>query len=222
MYPNYSIFLFFLTLAFTVTGQQLPQGTFILSTGYTYTEFTFKNKSKFGYKYSSCTGGQEGSGTYTFKNKELLLTFENPKNKSLSLTPSLLKQETQNDTSYLSFKFFDQKDTAAIAGVIVKFLNKSNGQTYGTQSNDSGQARLKIKNDEFPFELEINYIGIDPISIKLDSSGNYSIVFPLNFEFIKRLIKGDTLRFIIDEFDGEELVLKPSKEKVFRTFIRKK
>ncbi|MFI5133733.1 MAG: hypothetical protein ACHQEB_05325 [Chitinophagales bacterium] len=210
-----------MTLAYTVAGQQLPQGTFILSTGFTYQEFTFKNKFRFNYKYSSCTGGQEGSGTYTFKNKELILTFDNPKKKPLPLQPLLLRQETQNDTSYLSFKFFDQKDTTPIAGVIIKFLNKSNGKTYGTRSNELGQARLKIKNDEFPLDFEINYIGIDPQTIKLDTSGNYSIVFPLNFEFMKPLIKGDTLSFIIDEFDDDELILKPPKEKEFRTFTRK-
>ena len=148
MHPKYSIILFFLTLASAAAGQQLPEGKFVYSTGFTYEEFTFKNKLNFGYKFSSCTGGQEGCGTYTFKNRQLTLTFENPKDKPLPQKPSQIRNPTQNDTSYLTFRFFDQKDTTSVAGVIVKFKNKANGKIYGTQSNSLGQATLKIKNDE--------------------------------------------------------------------------
>src|SRR5687768_16824137 len=120
MHPKYSITIFFLTLVFTVTGQEMPRGTFILSTGFTYTEFTFKSKSHFDYTYSSCTGGKVGSGTYTLKNRLLLLAFDNPKNQLLPKTPFIIRQEASSDTSYLSFNFFDQKDTAPVAGVVLK------------------------------------------------------------------------------------------------------
>ena len=199
----------------------MPEGKFIYSTGFTYEEFTFKSKLNFEYKYSSCTGGQEGIGTYTFKNRQLLLTFENPKDKPLPKTPSLIRQSAQNGTSYLSFKFFDQKDTTSLEGVIVKFINKSNGKIYGTQSNSIGHATLKIKNTDFPLDLDISYIGMKSKSIRVDTSGNYSIVFPLNFEFLQPLVKGNTLLFIIDDFDDDKLVLKPVKEKEFQTFTRK-
>ena len=221
MHPKYSIIFFLLTLAFAAAGQQLPEGTFIYSTGFTYEEFTFKGNQIFEYKFSSCTGGQEGIGTYTFKKRKLLLIFENPNNKPLQKTLSLIRQPTENDTSYLSFRFFDQKDTTSVEGVIVKFINKSNGKIYGTQSNSVGYATLKIKNTDLPLELDINYIGMKSKSIRVDTSGNYSIVFPLNFEFLQPLGKGDTLQFIIDDYDEDELVVKPVKEKEFRTFTKK-
>ena len=221
MHPKYSIIFLFLTLALSVLGQQLPEGKFIYSTGFTHEEFTFKSNLNFEYKFSSCTGGQEGIGTYTFKNRKLSLTFKNPKNKTLPKTLSLIRQPTQNDTSYLSFRFFDQKDTTSVEGVIVKFTNKSNGKIYGTQSNSVGQATLKIKNTDLPLELDISYIGMKSKSIRVDTSGNYSIVFPLNFEFLKPLVKGDTLQFIIDDYDDDELVVKPVQEKEFRTFTKK-
>ncbi|MEP7107698.1 MAG: hypothetical protein ABI760_06935, partial [Ferruginibacter sp.] len=40
-------------------GQQLPQGTLILSTGYTCTEFTFKGKSKFDYNIHPAQGDKK-------------------------------------------------------------------------------------------------------------------------------------------------------------------
>lgn len=221
MHPKYSIIFFLLTLALTAAGQQLPEGTFIYSTGFTHEEFTFKSNQSFEYKFSSCTGGQEGIGTYTLKKGKLLLVFENPSNKPLPKAFSLIRQATQNDTSYLSFRFFDQKDTTSVEGVIVKFKNKSNGKIYGTQSNSVGQATLKIKNTDLPLEFDISYIGVKSKSIRVDTSGNYSIVFPLNFEFLQLLGKGDTLQFIIDDFDDDELVVKPVKEKEFRTFTKK-
>jgi hypothetical protein len=221
MHTKYSIIFFLLTLVFPAAGQQLPEGTFIYSTGFTHEEFTFKSNQIFEYKFSSCTGGQEGMGIYTFKKRKLLLTFENPNNKPLPKTLSLIKQPTQNDTSYLSFRFFDQKDTTSVEGVIVKFINKSNGKMYGTQSNSVGQATLKIKNTDLPLELDISYIGMKSKSIKIDTCGNYSIVFPLNFEFLQPLGKGDTLQFLIDDYGDDKLVVKPIKEKEFRTFTKK-
>ena len=221
MHPKYSIIYLFLTLTLSALGQQLPEGKFIYSTEFTHEEFTFKSNLNFEYKFSSCTGGQEGIGTYTFKNRKLSLTFKNPKNKILPKTLSLIRQPAQNDTSYLSFRFFDQKDTTSVEGVIVKFTNKSNGNIYGTQSNSVGQATLKIKNTDLPLELYISHIGMKSKSIRVDSSGNYSIGFPLNFELLQLFAKGDTLQFIIDNYDDDELVVKPVKEKEFRTFTKK-
>ena len=221
MHPKYSIIFLFLTLALSALGQQLPEGKFIYSTLFTHEEFTFKSNLKFEYKFSSCIGEQEGIGTYTFKNKKLYLIFKNQENKTLPKTLSLIRQPTQNDTSYLSFRFFDQKDTSFVEGVIVKFTNKSNGKIYGTQSNSVGQATLKIKNTDLPLELDISYIGMKSKSIRVDTSGNYSIVFPLNFEFLQPLTEGDILQFIIDDYDDDELVVKAIKEQDFRTFTKK-
>ena len=221
MHPKYLIIFFFFTSAFAAAGQQLPEGTFIYSTGFTHEEFTFKSNQSFEYKFASCTGGQEGISTYTFKKGKLLLTFENPSNKPLPKTLSIIRQPTQNDTSYLSFRFFDQKDTTSVEGVILKFKNKSNGRIYGTQSNSVGQATLKIKNTDLPLELDISYIGVRSKSFRVDTSGNYSIVFPLNFEFLQLLGRGDALQFIIDDYNDDELVIKPVNEKEFRTFTRK-
>lgn len=222
MHLKYSIIFFFLALAYEAAGQQLPEGTFIYSTGFTYEAFTFKRNHIFEYKFSSCTGGQEGIGTYTFKKRQLLLTFENPKNKPIQQTPSQIRQSTQNDTSYLAFKFFDQRDTTPIAGVIVKFTNKSDGSIYATHSNSAGQATLKMKSADFPLNLEVSYIGVQTKSIRVDTSGNYSIFFPISFEFLKPLVSGDRLQFIIDSFDNDEIVLKQLEGKKFRTFRRKK
>lgn len=221
MNPKILTFILFLTLSFKMVGQQLPQGTFVLSTGFTYTEFNFKNKSKFDYKYSSCTGGQEGSGTYTFKNGELLLTFDNPKGKPMPATRTISKDFSNNDTSYLSFTFYDPKDTSKVEGVRLEYRDKLNGNSYGTISNEQGKAKLKFHNAQLPIDIKVTYIGIDPETIIFDSSGIYTIAYPLNFNFIKPFVKGQTLKFVIDDFDDEELVLKPINEKEFRTFRRK-
>ncbi len=221
MANKYIIIFFLITIAFAAKCQQLPEGTFVYSTGFTNEEITFKNNYNFEYKYSSCTGEKEGFGTYTFNKKQLLLTFENPKDKPLPKATSLIRQPTQNDTSYLSFTFLNQKDTTSVAGVIVKFMNKLSGKIFGTQSNSKGQATLKIKNTNFPIDFDINYIGMKSKSITIDISGNYSIEFPLNVEFSQPYIKGDSLQFIINDYDDYELLLKPIKEKQFRTFIKK-
>jgi hypothetical protein len=218
MYLKYLSFIPLVALAFNLAGQQLPQGKFVLSTGFTYTEFNFKSYFKFDYKYSSCTGGEEGSGTYSFRNRELTLTFDNPKDKHFP-SMSITKELTQNDTSHLSFNFYDPKDTSPVAGVFLEYQYKSTSNR--TISNLQGNANLKILNNQFPVEIKVAYIGYNPETIIFDSNGVYTISYPLNFSFTKQLTKGHILKFVVDNFDDDELVLKPINEKEFRIFQRK-
>ena len=194
---RYSILPFLLMLMQVAAGQQLPRGTFILSTGFTNTQFTFKNNSKFEYKYTSCTGGKKGKGSYTFENKELTLNFDNPKRKYLPKSPTLERRPTQNDSSYLVFKFFDQRDSFATAGVAVTYKSKSNGKTYGIATREDGQANLVIENSQFPIDFNIEYILKDTKKIRLDSSGNYSIAFPLNFEYMQPFVRGTVCNLLL-------------------------
>jgi hypothetical protein len=94
-----------LTFAFPASAQQLSQGKFFLSTVFTYEEFTFKRNQNFEYRYSSCTGDNEGWGTYTFKKGNLHLIFENPKNKPLQTSTVQFRPPTINDSSIISFRF---------------------------------------------------------------------------------------------------------------------
>lgn len=215
-----SMLLILLTLAYSGLGQQLPKGTFILSTGFTNTEITFRGKSRFEYKSSSCTDAQEGVGTYSFQNKELVLLFKNPKKKLMPKMPSIQRQQATDSNSYLNFTFYDQKDLTPALGVVVWYQNKADSTTYWAQSNLEGTAGLKIENRRFPLELEVSAIGTARKRMRLDTSGNYAINYPLNFEFMKTLALGDTLKFAVDKYDDKRLVLKPVGDKAFRTFTR--
>lgn len=215
-----SIFILLLTPSLELIAQRLPHGTFAISTGYTYTEINFKNNSKFHYKYSSCTGGEEGHGSYSFTNGELLLTFDNPRKKFLPASREISKELSRNDSSSLTFTFYDGRDTSRVQNVIIKYRNKLNGGIYGTVSNNEGIATLKLQNNQLPIEIEVSCFGIEPDTIKFDNSGFYSIRYPLDFSSTKQLVKGKTRKFIVDEFDGDKLVLKPVGEKEFRTFRR--
>lgn len=221
MNPKILSYLLLLAVSFKASGQQLPQGTFFLSTGFTYTEFNFKRNSTFDYKYSSCTGGQEGSGTYTFKHAELTLFFDNPTNKILPPTPVISKNDSKNDSTCLSFSFYDPKDSSAVAGVRIEYKDRLNGNSYGAISNEHGKTIITLPNTQLPIDIKIMYIGTDPETIRFDSSGFYTIIYPLNFSFIKPLVKGQILQFTVDDFGDDELVLKPVGEKEFRTFQRK-
>ena len=218
---KYSFIVFLFAFNFTVVGQELPEGQFVYSTGFTTEAFTFKKDKSFEYKYSSCTYGKEGCGNYAFEKGMLVLTFENPKD-NLPLKPTQTTNETKNDTSYLSFKFFNQIDTTSVSGVIVSFTDKSSSKSYGTQSNLSGEANIKIKNSNIPLTLEIDMIGMQSKSLRIDTIGNYSISFPLSFEFVQPLVEGDILQFSIEDFSNKRIVLKPIDEKKFRTFKTKR
>lgn len=106
-------------------------------------------------------------------------------------------------------------------GVSVSFMNKSDGKVFGTKSDLSGKASLKVKNSELPVKLDIRYVGMQSKTFWLDSTGDYSILFPINLDFIQSLVKGDELHFIVDEFAFDQIILKQVKEKEFRMFTKK-
>jgi hypothetical protein len=217
--------LFFLSLAFVLPaiGQELPQGKFINSTGFTYEEFTFKKNLKFEYQSGSCTGGQEGAGTYILKNGLLILTFENPRDTtSLKHKLSIIRQQAHSDTSNLQFNLFDQNDSTALEGVVVRYINKNTDKMIGSFSNAKGQATVRVKNSEFPIEVNISCVEMKSKLITLDSSGNYSITCPLSFKFKQSLIEGDTLKFVLKEFTDDELLLRPIGQENFRVYKKRR
>ena len=221
MFLRLSMIFLWLTGALGVFGQELPKGTFILSTGYTYTEFNFKKNSRFEYRYSCCTEAKLGSGTFMFNAGELVLNFEDPEEKLMPPSPVIKRVDTKNDTSHLLITFYDTKSKDYVPSVVVSFQSKSVDKTLGTMSSQKGEAHLRVSNIEFPAEIDITCFGADSKKLRLDSSGDYTISFPISFEFSSRLVKGDTLHFTIQEFNDRELVLKPTGADRFATFKRK-
>lgn len=201
--------------------QQLPLGKFVFSTGFTSTMFNFKKNARFDYKYSSCTGAQEGSGTYTYLNGQLILTFQDPAKELMPAIAEIKRTASQNDSAHLSFSFYDSKDKAAIAGATVQYKDRVSKKIVGSYSDTQGKLELVIQREQFPVEITVNYIAWEPEIISFDSAGNYSVSYPMNFEFVKQLMKGKELKFTINSINKKILRLKPIDAEEFRTFIRK-
>ena len=198
-----------------VSGQQLPLGRYVLSTGFTYTSFNFKKNARFDYHLSSCTGGEEGSGSYTLKNGELLLLFDNPMDKPLPALPELHRTGTSNDTTYLEFSLIGSSDGLGVPAVILSYVDRKTWGRFGTYSDSLGMARITVQNDRLPIDLSINAIGAHPDTIRIGHSGVYTIRHTFNFEFMRYLVKGDTRKFIVEDFDWDELILRPVNEPTF-------
>ena len=198
----------------------MPEGKYVCSSGFTHEEFNFKSNFNFEYVYSSCTGGKTGIGTYKLDGSQLSLNFANPKINTTSKTTSIKRQLTEKDTTNLNITFFDSNDLTKIPGVIITYKKKSNGEISGTSSDFDGTASLKIENNELPLELEVSFIGAKLKKIKIDQSGDYIIEFILNFEFLEQFVEGETLKFIVDDFDEEKLVLKGKNRNKYETFYK--
>lgn len=200
--------LLFSLSVFTTAGQQLPRGTFVYADAFTRQEFTFKSMNRFSYFYSTCTGGREGRGTYVFKDSLLTLTFKNPANKAkIPSKPVIDLQPDSGDTVLLNFKFFNQKDRTPVPYVVTAFQCRSDNKKYGTVANDSGFAKLWIRQADLPANVEISSIGMDTDTLFIDEPGIYSIAFPMNFEHIKMLGEGDELSFIVGNYSKSKICL---------------
>jgi hypothetical protein len=212
--------LIFFIFPFLLFGQEIPEGKYVCSSGFTHEEFNFKSNFNFEYVYSSCTGGKTGIGTYKIDRSQLLLSFANPKVNSSSKTNSIKRQLTEKDTTNLHLTFLDSNDLTKIPGVIISYKRKSNGEICGTSSNFEGNASLKVENNELPVELEVRFIGAKTKNLKIDKNGDYIIEYILNFEFLEQFVEGETLKFRVDEFDDEKLVLKGKNRKKYETFYK--
>lgn len=210
----------FLIFPFLVFGQELPEGKYVCSSGFTHEEFIFKSNFNFEYVYSSCTGGKSGIGTYKLNRRQLLLNFTEPKVNSSSKTTSIKRQLTEKDTTNLNLTFFNSNDLTKIPGVTISYKSKSNGKVFGTSSDFNGTASLRVRNNELPIELEIRFIGAKTKNLKIDNSGDYIIEYILNFDFLEQYVEGDTLKFSVNDFDEEMLVLKGENRKKYETFYK--
>lgn len=216
-------FLIFLALSFisvSVKAQKKLHGTYTCSTGWTNTRITFKRKFTFTYFYSSCTGAQKGTGTYVIKDTLLTLNFENPKRNFISSHPVIQKQTIEGDTTWLYFNFFDQQNQAPVQNIIVKYKSQINGIYYGAICNENGFVKLGLPVTQLPAKVEVNWFAVSKKSVYIDTMGNYKITFPINFNRLQQLEKGDALQFKIDEYNRDELTLREPGETPNRKFIR--
>lgn len=213
-------FLFLFLLAHTAEAQQLPRGTFSLSTGFEFQQFTFKGKNRFEYRFSSCTGGSKGSGKYKLKDSLLVLTFEDLPGKD-PLEPVINVRPGPGDTALLDFTFLEAKEKWPVPNVVVKYSSRSTGAAYGSVSNDSGFLKLGIPRIDLPVEIEISTIGSSPRPISISGPGIYTIHYPVAFDFLKTYRRGDTLEFVVSSYAGDRIVLKRPGYERYDVHLRK-
>src|SRR5688572_10053119 len=113
----------FLGLLGIQTKAQL-KGEFCNSRAFSSTCINFLNEKKFEYRFSDCTSDREGTGTYKFKRKELILTFDQPKPKNLDCKVKTEEFESRKDSVSLNIFVFDKIYLSPLSFVTIALLGQ--------------------------------------------------------------------------------------------------
>lgn len=206
------IFALIILLLPFCSNAQLPLGSFAYGSGYEGQLFTFKKENRFEYYFFSCYGGSRGSGTYTFKDSVLKLYFEKSKEQAeyaaqIKFTP------TNNDSSYISFMFFDPEDKNSIIdeGIIIKVFRLPMNQLIFGTGTKSKITKITVFNNDLPVEISTGAVTRSEVKFKIENKGDYEVLCPVKYDFIRQLSNNDTMEFFVEKFNKNEILIAENK-----------
>lgn len=195
-----TILLFVLSIS--INAQNKLNGTYLLGTGYEGWDITFKKNSEFEYFFSSCTGGEEGSGTYVLTSDSLFLLFQsNPKTRS--------KKEMFIDSIYSCNKRDSVKinitindDIEPIVFAPIKIGN--NGRT----SDIDGKAEITLAKDTNLIQVDVSYVGYESVRFWIRPTDCRNLKIHMDGGFIKSIKEGTIYDYKIRIKSKNHIVLK--------------